>query len=75
MITGSDWFEPFSGIFSDDEKIGVNKYKENEKNDIYVERTARYKGEDFESDCIITCRPEYRGKADFINDVMEHFQM
>lgn len=74
MITGSDWFEPFSSLFTDDVKIGVNKYKGNEKNGIYVERTARYIGEDFESDCFITCRPEYRGKADFVNEVLKHFQ-
>lgn len=70
MMTGYDWFEPFSDIFSNVNYIGSNISRGNNKNEIYVEGTAEYK----ETKVVIMCRPEYREKENYVKAGVEAFR-
>ena len=69
MMTGYNWFSPFSGIFSDSHKLGVNRMRGKNRNQIFVEGTADFHG----IPAVITCRPEYRNKTLFVQQVVEAF--
>lgn len=70
MMTGFDWFEPFSGIFSNVRYLGHNISRGNSKNEIYVEGMAEYKA----AKVVIACRPDFRDKESYTNAVVEAFQ-
>lgn len=69
MMTGFDWFEPFSDIFSDVNYIGRNVSRGANKNEIYVEGTATFQ----EAKVVIMCRPEFRKKENYVKAAEESF--
>lgn len=70
MPVGYDgWFKDFEDIFSDVKYIGKNVLRGKNKNDVYVEATAKWK----EAKVVVSCRPEFRKKEDFIKAVIEYF--
>lgn len=61
FMTGYDWFKDFAGCFEDIKHLGYNKTGKN-KNDVYVEATAKFHG----VNVVVTCRPEYRKKDSYV---------
>lgn len=70
MMTGFDWFEPFSDIFTNVRYIGRNISRGNNKNEIYVEGTAEFK----ETKVVIACRPDFRDKGSYVKAGVEAFR-
>lgn len=67
FVTGTKWFKPFLTICDSFEFLGNNLSKGKNQNDIYVEGIGRIGS----AKVIVTCRPEYRPKDDFVNAVFE----
>ena len=70
FVTGAEWFKPFSTICDSFEFLGNNVSRGKNKNNIYVEG----KGRIGRAKVVVTCRPEYRPKDDFVNAVVESFK-
>lgn len=65
-----DWFEPFADIFSEVKDSGIrNIQKGPNKNYEYVEATAKFG----DSKVVISCRPDYRDKDRFVEQIINTF--
>ena len=64
FMTGYDWFEDFVECFEDIKPLGKNRTGKN-KNDVYVEATAKFHG----VNVVVACRPEYRKKDLYVQSV------
>ena len=70
LLTGYDWFAPFSEVFEDVVDTGKrNVMRGASKNEDYVEATARY----HDAKVVVACRPEQRDKAGFVEAVVNAF--
>ena len=69
FMTGYDWIYPFQSIFDTLDFWGKNKNRGNNKTEHYVEGKASIDG----IPVVITCRPEYRDKTKFVEQVMRGF--
>lgn len=69
FVTGWDWFEPFKKCFTQVKDIGRNVNKEN---DIYVEGTAKYDKDDLNCNVVVACRPEFRQKEPYVQQVSKY---
>lgn len=71
IFSGYDvWFEPFKDVFEEvvDRKVR-NISKGPNKNDVYVEATARIG----KAKVVVSCRPEYRDTEPFVKQIIEAF--
>lgn len=72
MITGFDWFFPFSDLFENVKDSGNrNVLRGVNKNAVYVEGTATYG----DAKVVINCRPEWRDKAAFVSAALLAFEV
>ena len=70
VVTGFDWFEPFSCLFENVHDFGCrNILRGKNKNEVYVEGTATYKN----ANVVIACRPEWRDGNGYITEVLKTF--
>ena len=71
VITGFDWFAPFSVLFSNVHDMGKrNVLRGENKNEVYVEGTATYKN----AKVVIACRPEWRDSMGYVSAVLNAFR-
>lgn len=70
IITGFDWFEPFSCLFENVCDFGCrNILRGKNKNEVYVEGIATYKN----ARVAIACRPEWRDSEEYVSEVVQTF--
>lgn len=71
VMTGYDWFEPFSSVFTnvfDSRRRNICRGKQ--KNEIYVEGKAKFRN----APVVIACRPEWRDKEKYVASVLSAFK-
>lgn len=70
IMTGYDWFEPFESVFQNPQKgKQKNILRGKNRNHVFVEGRAEYKG----AKVVIACRPEYRNKDGYVEQVVTCF--
>jgi hypothetical protein len=70
VVSGFDWFEPFASIFEKVQDTGVRNILRGEsKNEVCVEGKATYNN----AKVVIACRPEWRNKEAYVEEVAEAF--
>lgn len=69
FMTGFDWFSPFETRFSRCIRRGKNYLRGKYKNDVYAEGTAWFDS----IPVVVSCRPEFRDKQLFVNDIVQAF--
>ena len=70
MMVGLDWIKEFKELFTDIHVFGRNINRGRNKNDIFVEATAKYRG----IPVVIACRPERRNKELYVKSVLQAFR-
>lgn len=70
FMTGTDWFQPFRGMFQEVAELGVNHPSKKDANTVYAELLAAYKAQNgIRSKVIVACRPEMREKHAYVAQV------
>lgn len=70
FTTGFEWFRPFAGLFEDVYDTGRrNVMQGKNKNEVYVEGTASYRG----AKVVVACRPEWRRGSKYVADILAAF--
>lgn len=70
FMTGTDWFQPFRGIFQNVTERGVNHPSGKDTNTVYAELFAAYKAQNgTRSKVVVACRPEMRDKQTYVAQV------
>lgn len=70
FMTGTDWFQPFRGIFQNVTERGVNHPPGKDTNTVYAELFAAYKAQNgTRSKVVVACRPEMRDKQTYVAQV------
>ena len=70
FMTGTDWFQPFRGMFQEVTELGVNHPSKKDANTVYAELLAAYKAQNgIRSKVIVACRPEMREKHAYVAQV------
>lgn len=70
FVTGTDWFQPFRGIFQEVKERGVNHPSRKDSNTFYAELLAAYNAQSgMRSKVVVACRPEMRDKQAYVAQV------
>lgn len=71
IMSGYDWFKPFISVFQNtQENREKNVARGKDKNNVFVEGYATYKG----AKVVIACRPDFREKKDYVAAVLDCFR-
>ena len=70
LVTGTDWFQPFRGIFQEVKERGVNHPPGKDANTVYAELLAAYTTQaGTRCKVVVACRPEIRKKHAYVAQV------